>query len=443
MDKMAAAKKDHDSKLLKEIKEKVKAVLESNAHANYIVDLIELADTEDEKIVAAFIKAVHKIFITFLSQKIWSRQSSTKSLKIDGEEGQEKADESTEDPQEVFSVWLHEKYLLAVKKLLGLLHHNTQSIQELALCTLMKFLVGEAKASKKTSYYFPNTLFRKICDALFDANHDMRVIIGRFGDYLEYSDVVYYVLKNLGKLLQERSPATGKYQAGNTFALLSQIKMKQADEELDEFLVKPEKSKKAKEEKSPMTFQHNVMQLNSHRKVFSTAWLQFLGRPLTQEIHKKVLLSLHSEVIPHMTDPKLLMDFLTDSYNIGGATSLLALNGLFILIHQHNLDYPQFYRKLYALFEPSVFHVKYRSRFFHLTDLFLSSTHLPAYLVAAFAKRLSRLALTAPPSGAMLVIPFVCNLIKRHPSCQVLIHRKQVSPEETFDINDNNNCNLT
>ena len=36
--------------------------------------------------------------------------------------------------------------------------------------------------------------------------------------------------------------------------------------------------------------------------------------------------------------------------------------------------YPDFYTKLYALFETSVFHVKYRSRFFHLADLFLSST---------------------------------------------------------------------
>ena len=37
-------------------------------------------------------------------------------------------------------------------------------------------------------------------------------------------------------------------------------------------------------------------------------------------------------------------------------------------------DYPDFYEKLYALFEPSVLHVKYRARFFYLADLFLSST---------------------------------------------------------------------
>lgn len=169
------------------------------------------------------------------------------------------------------------------------------------------------------------------------------------------------------------------------------------------------------------------MDLKQHRNVFTTVWIAFLALPLTSEIHKKVLLNLHSDVLPHLTEPKLLMDFLTDSYNTGGVTSLLALNSLFVLIHKHNLDYPDFFKKLYALFEPNIFYVKYQARFFHLADLFLMSTHLPAYLVAAFVKRLSRLALSAPPSGAMLVIPFVCNLIKRHPSVQVLIHRKQVS----------------
>lgn len=37
-------------------------------------------------------------------------------------------------------------------------------------------------------------------------------------------------------------------------------------------------------------------------------------------------------------------------------------------------EYPDFYQKLYGLLDPSIFHVKYRARFFHLADLFLSSS---------------------------------------------------------------------
>lgn len=49
--------------------------------------------------------------------------------------------------------------------------------------------------------------------------------------------------------------------------------------------------------------------------------------------------------------------------------------------------------------------------------------HLPAYLVAAFTKRLARLALTAPPEALLTVLPFICNLLRRHPACRVLVHR--------------------
>jgi U3 small nucleolar RNA-associated protein 19 len=91
-------------------------------------------------------------------------------------------------------------------------------------------------------------------------------------------------------------------------------------------------------------------------------------------MYKRVLLHLHERVIPQMSNPLLLADFLTASYSIGGAISLLALNGLFVLINTYNLDYPDFYGKLYQLLEPSVLHAKYTARFLHLLNLFLSST---------------------------------------------------------------------
>lgn len=50
-------------------------------------------------------------------------------------------------------------------------------------------------------------------------------------------------------------------------------------------------------------------------------------------------------------------------------------------------------------------------------------SHLPAYLVAAFAKRLARLALTAPPTALLIVLPFIYNLLRRHPSCRLLLHK--------------------
>ncbi|RKP26883.1 nucleolar complex protein [Syncephalis pseudoplumigaleata] len=140
---------------------------------------------------------------------------------------------------------------------------------------------------------------------------------------------------------------------------------------------------------------------------------------------------MHKRLIPFMAQPTLLMDFLTDSYNAGGAISLLALNGLFTLIHKHKLEYPDFYKKLYALFDRNLMHVKYRARFFRLATIFLASTHIPAYLVAAFIKRMARLSLSAPPSGVAIIIPFIYNLLRQHPACIVLIHRVPGQDEQS------------
>jgi len=48
--------------------------------------------------------------------------------------------------------------------------------------------------------------------------------------------------------------------------------------------------------------------------------------------------------------------------------------------------------------------------------------HLPEALVAAFAKRLGRLALTAASTDVLIIIPFVGNLLLRHKGLQKMIH---------------------
>ena len=51
---------------------------------------------------------------------------------------------------------------------------------------------------------------------------------------------------------------------------------------------------------------------------------------------------------------------------------------------------------------------------------------LPAYLVAAFVKRLAQLALVAPPPAALTNLALIYNLMLRHPATVVLIHRDAV-----------------
>ncbi len=141
-------------------------------------------------------------------------------------------------------------------------------------------------------------------------------------------------------------------------------------------------------------------------------------------------------IVPWFQNVELLMDFLTDSFDTGGATSLLSLSGLFYLIQEKNLDYPDFYLKLYSLLDINLLHSKHRSRFLKLLNTFTSSTHLPAVLVASFIKRLSRLALHAPPAAIVAIVPWVYNMLQSHPTCTFMIHRESRSTKEKELLDD-------
>jgi hypothetical protein len=110
-------------------------------------------------------------------------------------------------------------------------------------------------------------------------------------------------------------------------------------------------------------------------------------------------------------------------YARGGVDAVLAMAGLYALMSKHNLEYPKFYPRLYGLLTREALCGAHRAVFARELNLFLSSSGLPAYLLAAFAKRLGRLALSSSPSGAALACGLVFNIMLRHPTTRVLIHR--------------------
>ncbi|GAA5968774.1 hypothetical protein JCM11641_000727 [Rhodosporidiobolus odoratus] len=288
-----------------------------------------------------------------------------------------------------------------------------------------------------------------------------------------YDDVRYYTLKEAAAILssQPRSASSRKASTppaqihphiiSNTITLLESLNtMPTVASELNEWfcstpsakssLTNPKKRKleddpradgstgvfdsSSESEEEPDTVQQLsaaqrkkslpvLLSLVAHRRVFQDCWLAILALPIQEAESKRVLIMLHRQVLPHMTEPRRLMDWLVDCADVGGTVGILALNGLFTLITKHGLEYPDFYTKLYSLLDRSVLHVRYRPRFFRLLDIFMTSSHIPSTLVASFIKRLSRLALAASPAAIVTVVPFVYNLLKRHPACMALIHR--------------------
>eukprot|EP00293_Proteomonas_sulcata_P013489 CAMPEP_0184306826 /NCGR_PEP_ID=MMETSP1049-20130417/15724_1 /TAXON_ID=77928 /ORGANISM="Proteomonas sulcata, Strain CCMP704" /LENGTH=162 /DNA_ID=CAMNT_0026619173 /DNA_START=48 /DNA_END=533 /DNA_ORIENTATION=+ len=59
-------------------------------------------------------------------------------------------------------------------------------------------------------------------------------------------------------------------------------------------------------------------------------------------------------------------------------------------------------------------------------------------MIAAFIKRLARLALGSPVTGSAIALPFIYNLLRRHAPCLTLIHKLQTIEEgdESADSED-------
>lgn len=161
---------------------------------------------------------------------------------------------------------------------------------------------------------------------------------------------------------------------------------------------------------------------------FRKAWVAVLEDPgITSPQLCDALARLPEDVLAFLPDPLCLADFLKGCYNNGKDTqvAIAALDGLFILISKHGLDYPLFYQKLYAMLTPNIlFHGTNKDRFLEMASKFLRfGEFLPGTLVAAFVKRLVRRTLVAPPAGAMWCLRLALELLLKHPNISFLVHR--------------------
>lgn len=364
---------------------------------NNIVHLLEFTNSSDAETILQSTKSLYKVFRKLISLR--------------------KLEKSANGDVPTIVAWLRERYTEYNKVLLRLLTHKKVSLQSASIVLYLRLLKDDPLNANPGQ--FPVGQYGQLISTLLttDNLHETTKYTFR-QDYLEkFDDLRYYFYKfteRVATAKQERSIKLETIIRDNALGFLTTLVLfPDKDEEISKFWVPC----------PAMSTTSGLKKLTGHRKTFSDAWIAVLRFKLIEEQYKDVLAIMHKRIIPKMPKPQLLMDFLVDSYDAGGSTSLLALNGLFYLMQNHRLDYPKFFEKLYALFDKDTMQVRHRSRFFRLVDLFLNSTHVSAGLLASFIKRMSRLSLTAPPAAIVIIIPLTYNLIKKHPSLLSMIHR--------------------
>ncbi|GIJ90648.1 hypothetical protein Asppvi_009609 [Aspergillus pseudoviridinutans] len=313
--------------------------------------------------------------------------------------------------EKIIVAWLKERCREYQKALVSILREADPSSQVTALTLCMRIINERAThLPGDDTQVWLSGLFKNVFEAVVEAKNG-QALRSEFLDQFAkaYEDVRYYTFVQVSDYAQTKRSSE---VLDILISLLSECdNVPGPQHKFENFYTKTSNQNK------------KLLSVNSHKKRAQDAWLVILQNNLSHTQRKTLLRNMVYTVEPWFNRPELLMDFLTDSYNVGGATSLLALSGLFYLIQEKNLDYPQFYHKLYSLLDADLLHSKHRSRFFRLMNTFLSSTHLPAALIASFIKRLSRLALNAPPTAIVVIVPFIYNLLKNHPTCTFMLHR--------------------
>ncbi|KAL1841201.1 hypothetical protein VTJ49DRAFT_7322 [Mycothermus thermophilus] len=377
-------------------------IQESRKHYNNIATLVDLAQKldEDPKVAFAACEALCRTFLRLLpaGALIKRKDASEKDTTVTN--------------------WLRDRLVDYRGALVALLSNKKLAINALTLA--MAMVKAEARhLTDRPEPVFPRHFFADIIAAILESPVDTLRDYFTTNFIRGYDDMRFYTFEAVATYLTQRENVDDQTRDIVFDLLLSMDDVPASSEALDKFFIEPPQKKK-----------HPLRSIIQHKKQVQEAWLALMHLGLSKAQRKKVLGAMATTVAPWFTQPELLMDFLTDCYNTGGSTSLLALSGVFYLIQERNLDYPEFYTKLYSLLDADMLHSKHRSRFFRLLDTFLGSSHLPAVLVASFIKRLARLALNAPPSAIVAIVPWFYNLFKKHPLTTFMMHRVPRTQEE-------------
>ncbi|RNF01830.1 U3 small nucleolar RNA-associated protein 19 [Trypanosoma rangeli] len=193
-------------------------------------------------------------------------------------------------------------------------------------------------------------------------------------------------------------------------------------------------SNAAERRKALMTSVLSVFSERAHRHYFTALWMPCLHHASEAALHLHLLNRIGDVILPYLTNPLVVADHLSGCFSSGGLVAVLALHGIFLLMLDHGLEYPQYYQQLYTLLTPDAVSSRHRYDLFRLLDLSMSSLRVPSYIGAAFVKKVARVALLSPAPVLYFALPFIRKILQRHPNCLALIHRS--SKEEVNSADD-------
>ena len=300
---------------------------------------------------------------------------------------------------------LLEKYLVYRSKLMHSICHS-----ECQLAKLYNFAKQLMLRESAVTGTLNSLLYDKLVTRLISETSYTDTLFELFEKDLEFCDVIHCCLCTLRSILTTNK--ANKYSNDNILKLILSLQ-KHIPLNKSGFLYLVQ---------NPIAEKREIKDFS---KLLSKVWLQFLSYGMSHDTLVRVLQIMDTDILPNLTDPKVLLDFLTSALDSGGVLSILSLKSLVVLIHKHRLEYPGLYTKLYSLLTVELTYSEHFGEFLVLFDLVTTSTHLPQYIVAAYMKRLAGISIHAPAHSIQPMLVLISNLVARHPNCSVMLHDRE------------------
>uniref|UniRef100_A0A0W0EW87 CCAAT-binding factor domain-containing protein n=1 Tax=Moniliophthora roreri TaxID=221103 RepID=A0A0W0EW87_MONRR len=408
---------------VQKLEDQISEAVSKNASLNALADLVELACTATQaEDVSKAIYALYRTFVTIIHRG---------NFVLAGDENAKVVKTWLWDQLNTYVEFLagllqdDEKSLRtsALQVLMSLQKHLSTSFSEHSSPPNPQFHASHFRRIVNALLLCPSSSRKAQEGSSSDRKLDPEVL-NMFHDtwFSVHDDIRWFFLREAGSIMSKITTEQQHYVSGNLLSILERLNTFPTESAelnawwVEELGIKPPKTKRQKidgsnesdEEDEPtneneeeeddwrkffdddttmktapkakapagrvhtLTVHQSLHSLQSHRAVFTRAWLSLLPKlsiqgdaSATKALALRALNVMHRGVLPHLTRPVLVMDWIGACVDYGGAVGLLALNALYALMKEYNLDYPSFYTRLYAFLDRDVLHLKHRARFFH------------------------------------------------------------------------------
>eukprot|EP00924_Labyrinthula_sp_SR-Ha-C_P014619 snap_masked-scaffold_34-processed-gene-3.30-mRNA-1 protein AED:1.00 eAED:1.00 QI:0/-1/0/0/-1/1/1/0/594 len=196
----------------------------------------------------------------------------------------------------------------------------------------------------------------------------------------------------------------------------------------------------------------NLISLHDFQvKLFSFFFLNLyqttlMDKNISTKLKIRLLNNLPEKVFPKVSDPLFFSDILSKVCNsyfenrdkVNVALPILSLESLLILISRYNLNFENYYEKLYHFLQVSFGSLSADTqqmfKFFKVLDLTLSSKTVDEKILASFLKALCLRCISASIPFILLSLVIIHNTIILHPSLMKLIQKEEIEIADTTGV---------